>query len=659
MFKIARFALILGLTLLLGLSAFAAEKTIIEKTEEYEIAQLGQAPELAEKVEDGELSPVEDRVPVKEDLYVVEPNESIGKYGGTIRTTSITPTGYGDDNNLMIFTSPLQALPDGSGVRPQVAKKVTSSADKTTWTMYLRRGMKWSDGHPFTADDVMFWYNDYLLNENLTPVVGSAWKVNGEVMEVTKLDDYTVEFKFVAPRPFFQNRLTQAGAWDLFMPKHYLKQFHPAYEDAEKLKKMAKDAGFDHWYQLFNDKNTQVWGQSINPDRPTLASFRCVKRTSDRRIYERNPYYWKVDTEGNQLPYIDRIETQIVSDKEVVQGMIMSGEVDFAGMMAEIRNFPMYKKFESQGGFRTVLWETGMGSDVIYMFNLTHPDPQMREIFQDLRFRKAMSIGINRQEINDTIYFGKATPRQFTNLESSQYFEPEFAKSYIEYDPDRAKELLDEVGLVDQNGDGWRDLPSGDPFNFTVEFYVMETPKRPNVELVTQHWRELGINCSSKSISGELANQRAPGNLMDATLWHGDKATDILFPIQPQFRVPHAPGWERTIWPAWSTWYNTDGESGEEPPDTEVGREADKQHERWVQIMKEPNREKRIELGKAILESQAENLWSIGTVGKSPYPIVLSADLRNFPESGFWVWDTKWACSRDPSQLYYENPDQH
>ncbi|MCD6082788.1 ABC transporter substrate-binding protein [Candidatus Aerophobetes bacterium] len=621
-----------------------------EKLTGNRIEKFNEAPMLRTLVAAGKLPPVEERLPEKDDIYVVEPIEKIGQYGGTIRTTTLTPEGYGDDNNLSIFTSPVKPTPDASSFIPEVAKDLVPSADYTVWTIHLRRGMKWSDGHPFTADDIMFWYEDVLLNKELTPIIGVPWKEKGEgLVKVEKVDDYTVKFKFPTPRPYFINRATHMGAWDLYLPKHYLKQFHPKYTPEKELEKKVKEAGFDNWWELFGKMNSHVWGQSTNPDRPTLAPYVMVQKTADRRVWQRNPYYWKVDTAGNQLPYLDGIVTKIVTNLEVVQGMIISGEIDFAGMQATIENYPMYKRNEKKGNYRIVLWTSGMGSDVIYMVNLTHRDPILRKIFQDVRFRRALSLAINRQEINRKIYFGKAQPRQYTNIESSQYFEPEFATAYIEYNPERAKALLNEMGLFDKDGDGFLERPDGKKLGFTIEYYEIETPKKPNVELVSQYWREIGIDVKVKPISGELAGQRAPANLMDCCLWHGDKATDVLFPIQPQFRVPTAPGWERTIWPAWARWFQTDGEAGEEPPDN-----IKELHNWWKKMLKEPDLQKRIELGKKILRSQAENLWCIGTIGKSPYPIILNKNLRNFPETGLWVWDTSWSCTRDPSQIFFE-----
>ncbi len=609
-------------------------------------AAYNEAPMLQERVAAGELPPVEDRLP--EQPYVVEPVEMIGKYGGTMRLATIRPVGYGDDTLLMGNPHQFMKLdPVSFEIVPNFPVEVDVSEDMTTYTFRFSPGLKWSDGHPYTADDIMFWYEDVLYNEDLTPLIGVQWRAGGEVVEVTKIDDHTVQFQFAIPKPYFIPDLVHINFH--YWPKHYLTQFHPSYVDEAELEQMTADAGFDHWYQLLLNKHQNIWGTPAQVELPTIAPYVLAQQTASRRIYERNPYYWKVDTEGNQLPYIDRVDVEIASDLEVIQGMIVSGSIDFSGMGTDIRNYPMYRGSEDEANFRTILWESGQASEVIYMFNMTHADPVMRDIFGDVRFRKAMSLGIDRQEISDAIYFGRAVPTQYTVLPISMHHNPEFAQAYTEYDPVLANELLDEMGLVERDSEGFRVMPDGRRLLFTVEYFDIETAKTPNIELVTAHWQELGVDMRSRSISGELQGERAPANLMDATLWHGDKATDVLFPLAPQFLVPSNPGWERTKWPLWGRWLQTDGAEGEEPP-----ANVKQVRQWWDEMMVEPDEDRRLELGANILQAQAENLWVIGTVGRAPHPLVVNNDLRNVPETGVWVWDTNWIGSHNPEQIFFD-----
>ncbi len=303
-----------------------------------------------------------------------------------------------------------------------------------------------------------------------------------------------------------------------------------------------------------------------------------------------------------------------------------------------------------EGNYTTHLRDTGKGNEVIYQFNLNHEDPVLREVFQDVRFRRAMSLAINREEMNDIIYSAQASPRQMTVVETSSYFKPEFETAYVEYDPERAEELLDEMGLDERDASGYRLGPDGETLQFEIEYNDIETPKTPSVELVAQYWQEVGIDVRFREISGELQGERAPANLMDATMWHGDQVTDIRWPINPHFNVPWEPGWERTIWNLWSQWLTTDGEIGEEPPE-----EVKDLRYWWEEMSVEADEERQIELAQKILASQAENLWTIGTIGNAMHPIIVSNRLRNVDHSeGFWAWDTLQTRSQNPSQWFFD-----
>lgn len=610
--------------------------------------EFGEAPDLAERVEAGELPPVEDRLPIPEHVFVVDPYESIGQYGGTARVGTIRPTSWGDDLMLMSCFSTLVAPnPELTELIPNIIYDYEHNEDMSVWTFHFRQGMKWSDGHPFTTADIMFWYEDVLLNEDLTPVVGTNWRSeDGEIVEVVALDEYTLEYRWNNPMPYFPNQVAH-NAWDLY-PKHYLSQFHPNYADYDELMEEVEDAGFEEWYEYFGNRNQSEMGTPMQPDLPTLTGFKMESISSDRRVFVRNPYFWKVDQEGNQLPYMDRLETQIVSDREVLSGMVISGALDFAAYQSDIRDYPMMRQYADEGNYNVNLWQSAM-NDSIYMFNMTHEDEQLREIFQDVRFRRAMSLGIDRQEINEIIYYGQGRPAQYTVLDMTMHYNPEYEQAYIEYDPDEANRLLDEMGLDERDAEGFRLMPNGERLMFTIEYFDNETPKGPNVELVAQHWADLGIDARSRSISGELQGQRAPANLMDATIWHGDKATDVLFPFQAQFFVPGSPGWERTKWPLWGTWLDTAGEEGEEPPE-----QIKELRGWWDEMMFSPDDDRRAELADKILGAQAENLWTIGTISYAPFPVVASRDMRNVPEQGYWTWDSHWTPAWSPEHFWLD-----
>ena len=600
-----------------------------------------QAPMLKELVQEGELPPLEERLPKPEDVYVVEPFEQVGRYGGTAHTLTLGINSFGGDDMMMSWPNFIKPNFDASDMVPNLAKSVEASEDKKVWTVHLREGVKWSDGHPFTAEDIMFWYEDVFLNEELTTAVGPAWRAGGGKVKVEQVDEYAVKFIYPAPKPYFEAQVTTRFNVDL--PKHYMKQFHPKYTAEEELNKKVDQSGFDHWYQLWEDRADRY----VNLNLPTLASYVLVKKTSSRRIWERNPYYWKVDTAGNQLPYIDRIETDLASNKEILNGKIISGEVDFAPYQTDIRNYPMFKKNEERGGYRTMLWEKGRGNEVIYFLALTHKDPVLREVFQDVRFRKALSLAIDREEINDSIYFGRATPKQYTVIDSHPMYEPEFAEAYIAFDPERSKELLDEMGIVDKDGDGWRERPDGETLSFTIQYVTGESAKQPNVALVSDYWKDIGIDVDTKQLSGSLYWERGPANLFDVTVWHGSSES-ILFPCGNNMMIPIGTYAPNINFMEWARWYLTDGRSGEKP----TGKVM--QLLNWYKAaVTEPDEEKRIELGKKILRSQAENLWAIGTIGEAPHVLIVDEDLGNVPEDGLWGWEVQWSKKIDPEQFFF------
>jgi len=644
--------LLSGVICLIGTAPLLAQTSYVtlqeyEKVTGKKIEKFHEAPMFRTKVAAGELPSVEKRLP--ESSYVVVPIEKIGRYGGTLRLVTrytTVPVGAGFVQDCL--NGLVEPNPEGNKVLTHFATQVDCSKDKTTFTIHLRKGVKWSDGVPFTADDILFWYDDILLNKELIPAIDPAWKAGGEVVKVRKLDDYTVQFKFAEPQPFFLAwPLSKASQhFRLFKAKHHFKQFHPNYTSKEQLDKKVKEAGFDHWYELFWNKAQEYCAVSAVPGTPVLTSYVPVEFTSSRHIYERNPYYWKVDTAGNQLPYIDRLEVEVVTDPEVAQGKIISGQVDFNGFLTSTKNYPMYKKNEEKGGYRTVLWDSGKGSEVFFFFNLTHKDPVLRKIFRDARFRRAMSLAINRKEINDSLYFGKAEIRQYTVLSSSAYYEPEFANAYIEYNPEKAKELLDEMGLTDTDGDGWRERHDGKKLTFTVEFTTAEDPlKLDTVELVTAYWQALGIDAKAKLESGELAGTRGLANLIDVGIWHGGWETGLLFPASNPWVAGNAVG----IWPRFiDKWYR-----GEEIKQT-IPEEVKQLKGLYEEALVTPEDEKRIELCKKFLQLQAENLWIIGTVGLSPHPLIVNKHLRNVPENGHWCWETQWMTTRDPEQFFFE-----
>lgn len=598
------------------------------------ITTFHQAPSLAARVEAGQLPALAQRLP--EDPYVIEPAERIGVYGGTMRVF------HRDAGLVTGLTNPMIMDPGVRAVLPDLVSEWEFSDGARTLTVHLRPGLKWSDGQPFTSQDWLAPYHWIRRNEELTPVTEPRWLG----ATVIAPDAHTVVLSFARPYPFLVQEMAHAGA-NYWLPAHFMKDYHPDFVDRDTLIQRAEEAGFISWMAYFN----AVRGEGLaDPSGvPTMNAFVLTRKSPTLQIYTRNPYYPKIDPAGNQLPYIDTVMSLVVQNPEVVTAKTSTGQVHFSAISLATPDIPLFKRGEQAGNFTARIWNRLHGVDVVIQPNLTVEDPVLREIFQDYRFRQALSIAIHRDEINTIVYFDRATPRQTTVIPTSVFYEPAFARASIEYDPDRARRLLDEMGLRDRDGDGIRERRDGEPLSMTLEWVDIETPKGITMELVTSYWRDVGIQLNLKQVDNSLQSSRATANLMEMTLWHADRTSDILFPSQPFWFVPMHRGWEECHWTPWSDWYRTSGSQGEPPP-PEVQRLVDW----WVEMTTSADPDRRVELGKNILRSQAENLWTIGTLGLAPQPVVVSNDLHNVPERGWFGWDNRMTLPYHPYTWFLE-----
>ena len=402
-------ALVMSLVLSIISFSFAQEATsgpeVYATPQEYEnatgekIPDYNEAPILIDLVKQGKVPPVEERLPQRP--LVVDPVEEIGKYGGTLKRAIRGPANQYSWN----WTSSENLLrwqwKDGQlVVVPNVAKRWKVSEDGKVYTFYLREGMRWSDGHPFTADDIMFWYEDIILNKDLTPSIPDWLVVRDKPGKVEKIDDYTVRFVFEEPYGIFLEFLAMGG--NTFRPKHYLEQFHSRYAPQEVLSEMVKEAKFERWDQLFWDKASTFYNQEC----PVINAWRVITPLPAlRMVAERNPYYWKVDTAGNQLPYIDRVTFEDISDLEVITMRMLNGDFDMLDCeQSPFGNYTLYMENRDKGNYRVLKWTEPIMS-CIYV-NQNVKDPVLREIFEDSRFRMALSYAINREEINDLFFYG-------------------------------------------------------------------------------------------------------------------------------------------------------------------------------------------------------------------------------------------------------------
>jgi len=601
--------------------------------------EYNEAPMLRVKVAAGELPPVEERLP--EEPFVEEPFEEIGRYGGTLHALATSPNIWNDIQLVRgpTVTSLFEPSKDGEYTVPNIAKGFKWSEDFKTLTIYLRKGLKWSDGYPFTADDILFVINDVYQNKELTPNM-PFWlfrtgEAEREFEKAEKVDEYTVNINFPEPYPAFEASLRTARmgqlvtpwAAGIYAPKHYLKQWHIKYNP--KANGLAKEEGFEQWWQAYK-YHAQIAPQQNDLDLPSMGVWVLKEKTSSTKVFERNPYYWKVDTAGNQLPYINKVVCTIV-DPEVYQLKVISGEVDFAMQGLSLGNYPLYKENEEKGDYRVVLIPGINGSELVLQLNLNDPDLVLRKICQDIRFRRALSVAINRAEINDSLFFGKAVPRQWTWVPDypGLDYKKEWAETYAQYDPGLANQLLDEMGLTKKDKDGFRLRPDGEPILLMIE-YVERGLNGPILELVKEYWEAVGIKVFLKVEGADLFNTRMysadhgvyTGAFGEVTSWVGPNMAN------------------------WFTWFETEGKEGEEPP--EEYKEEAKNWRKWS-LTPALGKEK-TEIMTKLGDSQAKNLWGIGTVGMAPSLFIVKNNLGN-------ILDPKQVCSQviiKEARKYYE-----
>lgn len=531
--------------------------------------KYAEAPALAEQVKAGTLPSVDQRLP--ENPLVVKADE-VGVYGGTWRLG--TKGGLDDAGFTRIFgyDQLLSWTTDWAGLTPNLAEKVDVNQDATEYTIHLRKGVKWSDGVLFTADDIVFWYQDMLHDPELNFGVPAQFKVGGQEAVLTKVDDYTLKFTFAQSYGTFMLELASINAVGMTaLPAHWAKQFFPKYADKAKLDQAIKDAGFTTWVQLWNAKVCQanncgtgsLWQVA---DRPTLYAW-VVKEpynaNATQVVVERNPYYWKVDQNGQQYPYIDKLVYTVYQDVPSMLLKASAGEIDF-----QMRHFNLLANkavlFDNQatGDYHFFDLIDAANNRLVLMFNLTDKDPAMRQIFQSKDFRIGMSYAINRQEVIDTVWVSQGTPWQAAPLKDSPFYSEKMATQYVEYDVAKANEYLDKV-LPTKGADGFRLTPDGKPFKFGLEIANANQSEVDSGNMIVKYWQAVGVNVQAVSEDRTLYYSRKGNNDGEAFLWQGEGGINPI--LDPRFYFPYSG--ESNWAEAWQAWYNSPTSPiAEEPP---------------------------------------------------------------------------------------------
>ncbi|NND22180.1 MAG: ABC transporter substrate-binding protein [Silicimonas sp.] len=583
----------------------------------------------------GDLPDLAERLP-SEPLVVV-PYESVGQYGGELDVLSnATEAGTSDflsvrHVNLVRYSDDLQTIV------PNVAKSWEWNDDFTQLTFKLRAGHKWSDGAPFTSADVKFWHDNLHMDANIFEAPKDYVTVAGERMTVDAPDDTTVVFNLPAPKPgLLAHFATHFGQG--FQPQHFLGQFHPDINaDADSY---AQSLGFENGY----DAIKAYWGNSdwtdtpspmlSKPDLvdglpkgtlPTLESHIYVRDTTEGRYLVANPYFFQVDTMGQQLPYISTQDEVYINDNEVRILKLVNGEIDYKSQSLQLASAPLLLENQEKSNYTIYLRPEITIS--AFGFNVTHEDPAKREVFGDVRFREAMSIAINRDELNEVGFFGQGTPQQYVGFSPlPEFVDPAWHSYKAEFDPDAANALLDELGMADTDGDGFRELPNGDKLVVNLNFSTQGVAGQ-TVELVAQNWADVGIESVVKEVTPDEYRSAQSANQLDVSMWRKGQPMAIVLGNNELWVPPYENYFGNRNAMLWAEWVDSNGSAGVEPPqwakdtidDINALQSADQSGQEFKDIT---NR---------MVKAMAENLLFIGTVN-APAPIYRNNDLKNFTD---------------------------
>ena len=620
-----------------------------------------EAPQLAELVKAGKLPPVAERI--GQDPLVLKPVHSIGKYGGTWRRGFTGPADFW--NGYRCCSGPDTLLfwdYTGDKPVPNIAKGWELQDNGRTLILHLRRGMKWSDGHPFTADDFLFWYEDMYSNKELVPLPSSLMMIDGKPGELSKVDAYTVMFKF--PEPYYMLPDVLAGSTSLggqahqglygmggYAPAHYLKPFHPKYVSKDELDKVVKESKFDNWVRLFLFKND--W--ALNPELPVLSPWKTVTPINTPTwTLERNPYSIWVDTQGNQLPYIDRVVLTLAENLEVLNLRAIAGEYDLQERHVDLGKVPVILENQQRGGYKLSLDPGDYGGDMIIKLNLSYEaDPELAKWFNTADFRRALALGIDREQINETFWLGTGTPSSVVPADHNKYNPgPEYRTLWATHDPKKANEMLDKIGLDKKDAEGYR-LRSDGKGRLRLEITTLGgqfLQFTQIAEMIREHWKRIGIDLNVQEVERSLAIRRAAANEQQLSAWNND-GSEHLFTF-PGHVFPYDPNSLASSGILYTQWFQSAGTQGKEPPPRL--REL---MEKWRRAFGVPE-EERIKLGKEVWKIAAEEVYVIGVIGMGAASMgvrLAKVNLGNVPSRQYNSPDGKTPGISRPVTFYWKN----
>jgi peptide/nickel transport system substrate-binding protein len=614
-------------------------------------AWAGEAPMLADAVKNGKLPPLAQRLP--QDPLKVPVVEKIGTYGGDWHSALLG----GDDQawlmRIMTYENLMRWKPDWSGTIPDVAQSVDVNEDATRFTFHLRKGMKWSDGQPFTADDVKFWHDDLFIDKQFTPAPAEPFvNSDGTPCGFEMIDDTTFAFTFKRPKGLFLQFLATARPQDglsIRYPRHYLAQFVPKYNP--KVDDLVKAAKQNSWMGLLTAKADMF----ANPDLPTLNAWVVTQgygagsATAVKAV--RNPYYWKLDPEGNQLPYIDTLSLDILSDPQVLVAKTLAGEIDLQDRnLAVPANKPVLADGRQRGGY-TFFTETSTSPNVMVVtLNLNAKDKALRDIFDNREFRIALSSAMDRQELLDTVWLAQGQVAQTAPRPESIYYNERLAKQYTEHDVDKANALLDKI-LPKRGSDGMRLRPDGSRFVFTIAYSSADPVFGDALQLIKRQWAKVGIAMEPTPLDRTLIGARHDSGDLEGVAWQRGGGAGQEVVIDPRWYFPANN--DSYYWaPAWAAWYiGVDPKKSpvkpEEPPAA-----IKQQMDLYNEIQLSPNFDEQVKLMKQLLDIAAEQFWTMGVGFDANGYGVKKNTMHNVPASmpASWIYPTPGPSN--PEQFY-------
>ncbi len=621
---------------------------------------LNEAPQLAALVKAGKLPPVAERV--GQDPLVIKPLREIGRYGGTWRAGFTGPADFW--NGFRCCSGPDHLMfwdYTGDKVMPNLARGLEMQDGGRAWLLHMRRGMKWSDGKPFTADDFVFWFEDIYRNKDLIPTPSAAMAINGKQGTIEKVDTHTVRYKF--PEPYFMLPDVLAGSTDLagqmfgyrgmggFAPAHYMKQFHPKYAGAAELDRKVKEAKFDSWVRMFLAKND--W--ALNPDLPVLSAWKTVTPINTPTwTLERNPYSVFVDTAGNQLPYIDRVVLTLAENLEVLNLRVVAGEYDYASRHVDLGKLPVFIENQQKGGYKVYLDPGDYGGDMIIKFNLNYDaDPEIGKWFNTADFRRALALGIDRDQINETFWLGTGTPSSVVPADGNKYNPgPQYRKMWATLDIKKANEMLDKLGLAKKDGDGYR-LRADGKGRLRIEIMTLGgqfVQYTQIAEMIREQWKKIGIDLRVQEVERSLALKRTEANEQQLGAWNNDGSEHLFtFPLHV---FPFELAAVASSGPLYVKWFHSAGAQGKEPEPR-----MKELMEKWKKAFGVPEKE-RIQLGKDIWKIAAEEVYIIGVIGMGPASMgvrVVKNNMGNIPSRQYNSPDGKTPGISRPATFFYKN----